>query len=124
LKPGGLFLLIDSVAPADPELDAFDNTIEKWRDPSHGRSHTLAEWRSFFAEAGLDIELEEMFRRTHDYDNWTTMAQLSAEGKWELEQFILGSEPYIQRYFAVTTREDGHLDHFSIDFVLLKGRKK
>ena len=124
LKPGGLFLLIDSVAPADPALDGFDNTVEKRRDPSHGRSHTLAEWRGFFAEAALEVEQEEMFRRTHDYDNWTTISQLSAEGKRELEQFILGSEPHIQRYFAVTAREDGHLDHFSIDFVLLKGRKK
>ncbi len=40
LKPGGLFLLIDCMAPDDPELDAFDNTVEKWRDQSHGRSCT------------------------------------------------------------------------------------
>src|SRR5690348_5731555 len=32
LKPGGLFLLIDCMAPSDQELDTFDNTIEKWRD--------------------------------------------------------------------------------------------
>jgi ubiquinone/menaquinone biosynthesis C-methylase UbiE len=124
LKPGGLFLLIDSVAPEDPELDAFDNIVEKRRDPSHGRSHTLNEWRGFFADAGLEVEREERFRRTHDYDNWTMISQLSSEGKSALEQFILGSAPHIQRYFAVTTREDGRLDHFSIDFVLLKGRKK
>ena len=38
LKPGGLFLLIDNIAPDDAALDTFNNTIEKWRDPSHGRS--------------------------------------------------------------------------------------
>src|SRR3989440_8646417 len=30
LKPGGIFLLIDCMAPSDPELDAFDNRVEKW----------------------------------------------------------------------------------------------
>src|SRR6266481_8820733 len=29
LKPGGICLLIDRMAPADAELDRFDNTIEK-----------------------------------------------------------------------------------------------
>src|SRR6266568_3732312 len=40
LKRGGLYLLIDCMAPDDQEFDAFDNTVEKWRDPSHGRSCT------------------------------------------------------------------------------------
>src|SRR5437667_10942029 len=34
LQTGGLFLLIDCMAPSDQELDTFDNSIEKWRDPS------------------------------------------------------------------------------------------
>src|SRR5215467_13785261 len=40
LKPGGICLLIDCMAPSDPQLDAFDNRVEKWRDRSHGRSCT------------------------------------------------------------------------------------
>src|SRR5437588_1349028 len=48
LKRGGLYLLIDCMAPDDQELDTFDNTVEKWRDPSHGRSCTPEEWRAFF----------------------------------------------------------------------------
>lgn len=47
LKPGGIFLLIDCMVPSDPELDSFDNTVEKWRDPSHGRSCTMEEWQAF-----------------------------------------------------------------------------
>src|SRR6266571_6893105 len=31
LKPGGLYLLIDCMAPSEPELDIFDNKVEKWR---------------------------------------------------------------------------------------------
>src|SRR5260370_29443684 len=38
LKPGGLYLLIDCMTPDDQELDSFDNTVEKWRGSSSGRS--------------------------------------------------------------------------------------
>src|SRR5215471_6093833 len=71
LKAGGIFLLIDCMAPSNPELDKFDNTVEKWRDPSHGRSCTAEEWQAFFQQAGLSIEHCEFFRKIHDYDDWT-----------------------------------------------------
>jgi ubiquinone/menaquinone biosynthesis C-methylase UbiE len=123
LKPGGLFLLIDCMAPDDLELDTFDNTIEKWRDPSHGRSCTTEEWQAFFTQAGLRIEHVEFFRKTHHYDDWTARAQLPTGEKTKLEQFILGSDARIQSYFEVTQRSDGHLESFTNDFILLKGRK-
>ncbi|HCI81432.1 MAG TPA: SAM-dependent methyltransferase [Ktedonobacter sp.] len=123
LKPGGLFLLIDCMAPSDAELDTFDNKVEKWRDPSHGRSCTSEEWEQFFTQAGLHIEQEEFFRRTHRYDDWTTRSQLPTNEKVALEQFILSSDERIRHYFEVVVRPDTHLDSFSNDFILLKGRK-
>ncbi len=123
LKPGGLFLLIDCMAPSDAVLDAFDNRIEKWRDPSHGRSHTAEEWQVFFTQAGLQIEHQEIFRRTHYYDDWTARSQMATSEKARLEQFILSSDEHIRRYFAVSVRADGHLESFTSDYILLKGRK-
>ncbi len=123
LKPGGLFLLIDCMAPSDPALDTFDNTIEKWRDASHGRSCTKEEWQDFFAQAGLRVEHIEFFRRTHDFDDWTLRSQSPNTEKAQLEQFILESNSRIQSYFEVVRKADGRLDHFSNDFILLKGRK-
>ncbi len=123
LKPGGLFLLIDNIAPDAPELDTFINTVEKRRDSSHGRCSTLVEWRRFFVEAGLSVELEEVFRRTHNYDDWTARSQLVASEKAELERFILTTSEEARRYFAVTTDEHGHLKQFNTDVALLKGRK-
>lgn len=123
LKPGGLFLVIDSYAPKDTALDVFANKIEKWRDPTHGRSHSLSEWQRFFAEAGLQIEEEELFRRTHDYDLWTQRSQMSAENKLALTTFILNSSAQTQEYFDMTRKADGQLDTLTMDFLLLKGRK-
>src|SRR5438105_1922363 len=101
LKPSGLFLLIDCMAPSDPELDSFDNTVEKWRDPSHGRSCTAEEWLAFFNEAGLRVEHREFFRKTHHYDDWTLRSQLPANEKARLERFILEGSPRIQGYFEI-----------------------
>lgn len=123
LKPGGLFLLIDSIAPSDPMLDQFDNLVEKWRDPSHGRTYTAQEWFSFFAQAGLHIEHRELFRRTHNFADWTRRSQLADEPKAELEKFILENHPAIQQYFEIKRSSDGRLESFSMDFILLKGRK-
>jgi len=123
LKPGGLFLLIDCMAPSDPLLDTFDNTVEKWRDPSHGRSCTTEEWQAFFVQAGLRVEHIEYFRKMHEYDDWTHRAQLPDNEKATLTQFILTSNPRTQQYFAVKVDADGHLKSFSNDFILLKGRK-
>jgi ubiquinone/menaquinone biosynthesis C-methylase UbiE len=124
LKPGGLFLLIDCKAPSDPELDRFDNTVEKWRDPSHGRSCTVEEWQAFFHQAGLSIEHLEFFRKKHDYDDWTARSQMPPDEKEKLAQFILKSKDRIRRYFEVTRNQEGQLISFTNDFILLKGRKE
>jgi len=123
LKHGGLFLLIDCMAPDDQELDAFDNTVEKWRDSSHGRSCTPEEWRTFFMQAGLLVEQVEFFRKVHEYDDWTERSRMSAEEKAKLAQFMLESSPRIQSYFEIVRRLDRQLDSFTNDFILVKGRK-
>lgn len=123
LKPAGLFLLIDCMTPSDPELDAFDNTVEKWRDQSHGRSCTAEEWEAFFTQAGLRIEHREFFRKTHDFDDWTTRSRMPLEQKEQLARFILESNERIRQYFEVVQQPDGSLESFTNDFILLKGRK-
>ena len=123
LKPQGVFLLIDSIAPDDPKLDTFLNTVEKRRDGSHGRSWTLKEWHHFFTEAGLHVEHEEIFRRPLQFDDWTKRSQMPADEKASLEQFMLNSAEHTQHYFDVTLHTDGHIASFSNDYVLLKGRK-
>lgn len=125
LKPGGLFLLIDNIVASDPELDHAANTIERWRDPSHVRAYTVEEWEHFFSQAGLQIEYKEIMSKSHNYDDWTARAQLSAEEKAHLEQYILHLNERIQRHFEVKVHEDGHLESMQqTDSVLLKGRKR
>lgn len=124
LKPDGLFLVVDNSAPSETGLDSFSNKVEKWRDPSHGRAYSEEEWLDFFARAGLEVELNERFRRVHNYDDWTARAQLPDLEKAALEAFMLDSNLQIQEYFAFHVAEDGHLLEFATEYQLLKGRKK
>jgi ubiquinone/menaquinone biosynthesis C-methylase UbiE len=123
LKPGGLFLLIDCMAPSDQELDTFDNTIEKWRDPSHERSCTSEEWQALLKEAGLSIEHLEYFRKTHAYDDWTARSQMPLDVKVRLSQYILESNNRIQTYFEIRLKPDGQLASFTNDFIFVKSSK-
>lgn len=123
LKLGGLFLLIDNIVPDDTALDTFNNKVEQWRDPSHGRSYTQREWRAFFTQAGLLVEHAETFRKTHDYDDWTARSQLASSEKAALTAYILHTDEPIRDYYEVHTNADGSLKDFTMDTLLMKGRK-
>jgi len=62
LAPGGVFLLLDSVAPEDPKQDTFLNTIELLRDPSHVRDYSISQWLAVLARHGFEAELLEIYR--------------------------------------------------------------
>lgn len=56
LRSGGRFVLADTSVPDDePEADAWQNAVEKLRDPSHIRNCTPREWRGFVEAAGLEV---------------------------------------------------------------------
>jgi SAM-dependent methyltransferase len=57
LKPGGRYVLVDSLAPEDPGLDTFENMVEFLRDASHIRNYRASEWCRIFREAGLEPEV-------------------------------------------------------------------
>jgi ubiquinone/menaquinone biosynthesis C-methylase UbiE len=122
LKREGLYLLSDLMAPSDTELDDFINRIEKWRDPSHGRSHRPEELREYFTQAGLLVEQVDFFRSVHNYEAWTERARLPVPERAALEQFFLESDETIQNYFEITRRSDGHLESYTNDLILIKGR--
>jgi hypothetical protein len=43
---------------------------ERLRDPTHVRNYTEEEWRSFFEDAGLEVEQVETFEKIHGLDAW------------------------------------------------------
>jgi SAM-dependent methyltransferase len=70
LKPGGKYVLVDSLAPEDPGLDTFENTIEFLRDASHVRNLRASEWCRLFSEAGLRPEVRYRAGLALDGADW------------------------------------------------------
>jgi ubiquinone/menaquinone biosynthesis C-methylase UbiE len=70
LRPGGTFLLVDSVAPEAHGCDTYLNAIEVLRDPSHVRDHRVSEWEAMFSAAGLTPVLCERWGLELDFDSW------------------------------------------------------
>ncbi len=70
LRPGGVFIFVDTLAPEDPESAAYQDEVESLRDPTHRRIYTQREWIAFCQEAGLRVENTEVVRKTHDFEPW------------------------------------------------------
>jgi ubiquinone/menaquinone biosynthesis C-methylase UbiE len=70
LRPGGVFILVDTLAPDDSASAAYQDEVERLRDPTHRRIYTLREWIAFCEEAGLRIGKTEVVRKTHDFEPW------------------------------------------------------
>jgi ubiquinone/menaquinone biosynthesis C-methylase UbiE len=70
LRPGGIFIFIDTTAPEDPESAAYQDEVELLRDPTHRRIYTEREWIVFCEQAGLRVEKSEIVRKAHDFEPW------------------------------------------------------
>lgn len=87
-----------------------EQEAEKLRDPTHVRSLPPDEWRELLASAGLEIEQELSFSKTHDFDEW--LARTGCQGA-EAER--------VRELLAPYTSDDGA--SWSNDYLVVKARK-
>ncbi|MDQ0217662.1 class I SAM-dependent methyltransferase [Peribacillus cavernae] len=106
LKPGGKFLLIDNIAPADKELDEFVNRLEKLRDESHMRSYSVKEWSTWFEQAGLTLVKAESRKKTFNYPEWVERTTTSEEQIKKVDKHLLSASKSILDYFSIEISED------------------
>ncbi len=75
LRPGGTFILTDSVAPDDFLADTHLQTIELLRDASHVRNQTVSAWMALLAAHGLAPMHTDHFRIRISFDDWVARAE-------------------------------------------------
>ncbi len=122
LKPGGVFLLIDSTVPEEDELDKRLNELEWRRDHSHVRSFKRSEWESMLQDAGLQVEAAEEFPKRHIFADWTARSRMTDEDRVALEKWLLESPRKFQERLSFEI-ENGRLVAFSDQKTLFKCRK-
>lgn len=123
LKRGGRLVFIDNIAPDDPALDHLLNDWERRRDPSHIRSHTLAEWRDYIVQAGLRLTHEEVGRKAIAFAPWAARTQMPADAAAALEADMLAAPAEARAYFAITPAEDGRLASWTMEYVIVRAER-
>ena len=101
----GVVVIEDMLYRTEEEQEA-----EKLRDPTHVRSLSPDEWRDLLVDAGLEVEQELYFSKTHDFDEWLARTGCAGEDARRVRELL---RPY--------TSEDGA--NWSNDYIVLKARK-
>jgi ubiquinone/menaquinone biosynthesis C-methylase UbiE len=122
VRPGGLFLLLESTAPEDPELAAFLNELEYRRDNTHILTSSVDAYRQMIESTGLVIELTEDFPKTHNFADWTARSKMNADDLAALEQWLLDAPEQCRAQFRVEVT-DGRVQSFTDRKTLFKCRK-
>lgn len=124
LKQGGVFVLEDNVAPSSPRFDAWVNTVERLRDPTHIRSYTVAQWREMLATAGLRVERVRHYRKTHDVAEWIGRSGISEEQIACVYRAFADAAKVTRNHFRIRFDDaTGRATTFTDDKVILRARK-
>ena len=103
LRPGGRFVLVDNYAPDDPALDTFINELEKLRDASHVRNHTIAGWRELLEDAGLRTSVESDLMTTKiTTEGWLERSQTPADRADEVRRRLRDAPAASRDAFQIT----------------------
>lgn len=116
LRPGGVHLVIDTVASENPLVDTYLNAIELVRDPSHVRDYRVSEWLAMFAAAGFEGSHAGDFGYALDFDDWTRR-MLTPPVATQLLRHLLDGAPEEVRQ-ALEVKPGGH--DFRIPAALLR----
>ncbi|WP_423406956.1 class I SAM-dependent methyltransferase [Heyndrickxia sp. MSNUG] len=123
LKSGGLFVLVDNVAPENNEYDEFYNTVEKKRDPSHFRAYKKSEWILKVEKAGLYTDSMFTFDKKFHYETWCKMMDLPDKDKTELSKFMKAATDSMVKHFSIAFSGD-EVESFKGQSFLLVATKK
>lgn len=119
LKPDGLFVVCDIVAPEEPLLDTHLQAVELLRDPSHVRDYRVSEWRAMLETAGLVPGDTRAYRPRMEFASWIARMR-TPEVNVAAIRALQGSAPVeIAAHFAIEA--DGS---FLLDSVLIEARPR
>jgi SAM-dependent methyltransferase len=115
LKPTGLAVFDDIVAPEQPVLDTFLQTFEMLRDPSHVRDYSVAEWTAFFAEAGFVVTGLTRRRLPLDFAQWIQRQKTPEVQAKAIRALFAVMSDDVRGHFDIRENDD-----FTIDPVLFE----
>ncbi len=101
LGPGGRYVVVDSMSPDDPDLDAFLDAVERRRDPTHVRSYRRDEWMHIIDKAGLQVERVASLRKGRSFEFWLERGGVEGEDANELREMFRGASAAAKDHFEI-----------------------
>lgn len=101
LRPGGRFVVADTVAPEDAAADTFLNTIEFLRDPSHVRDYRGSEWLRMLRAAGFEAEMVYRMVLALDGADWVARQRTPAAKVAIIRQLLTEASPALRAAFEI-----------------------
>jgi SAM-dependent methyltransferase len=81
---------------------------EKLRDPTHVRSYSEQEWRSFLEAAGLEVDAVEQFEKRHPLDAWLDRSATPPEDRPRVIELLsdqIEGDEYVDTKLALRARK-------------------
>jgi SAM-dependent methyltransferase len=111
VRPGGWVVVSDFVTDDEGEAAAWQEQIERLRDPSHWALLTPSRIAALGERAGLVADLQREVPFEIDFDEWRNRGSGGAANA-ELIERLLGEAPATARSFIVTDGADGRTLHY------------
>lgn len=118
LRPDGVMVVIDIVAPETPLHDTTLQAVELLRDASHVRNYRVSEWAAMFAAAGFAQQQQSSWRLKMVFDEWIARMRTPPEREVAIRSLLQSAPEETRAYFAV---EDD--DSFFIDATFFEARR-
>ncbi|MCX6644746.1 MAG: class I SAM-dependent methyltransferase [bacterium] len=119
LKPSGRLIIADSLAPPQPDLQAFLKNLFSNIDISHIRSFTLADLEDVLGIEDFDIEIIEIYPKHNDFNAWTKRYAINESTVRMTTMVLLSASDRAKRHFRIQ-EENGKIISFVTWMILIK----
>ena len=118
LKPGGVFLLSDTVAPEGDREAGWLNDVELRRDSSHQRDWRPSEWLALLKDTGLQVTHRDMAKVHLEFNDWVLRSATPQQLIEPLRRDFLSAKPSMVKAFGI--RSEGEDIHFHWDVLVVR----
>jgi ubiquinone/menaquinone biosynthesis C-methylase UbiE len=115
VKRGGKAAFIDIVAPPEPALDTFLQSVELLRDASHVRDYTQAQWATVLDAAGFRITRTVKHRLRMEFASWIARMQTPALRRDAIRSLQTGAAAQVARAFELEPDGSFTIDSLAIE---------
>ena len=98
LRPGGLFGLVDNLAPEDTESAVWCDDFERRRDLSHLRCLPASEWIELIEGAGLEVTAFETMGKKMMFEPWADNMSVPADVRARLLEDLRGADATVAEW--------------------------